>query len=244
VGCLQIPVVDFIMTPATSVMMVRMSEQIGQGRSDGLLAMWHDMSRKLALMFVPLVALLLLNARGIFVLLYTATYLRSVPIFMVWSAAILFTTLPTDAVLRVFAQTRFLLILNIISLVLIAVGIRWFLFRFGLMGAVSITVLIAAFSKGLALLKVKSLLRVSLGELLPWRSLSLVVTAAAAACVPTIALTSQLRLPVVAILLISGAVYSSIFLTLIFISGALTENELLALKGWMQRFAAFRLRTN
>src|SRR6185503_16239373 len=129
VGCLQIPIVDFIMTPASSVMMVRMSEQIGQGRTDGLIPMWHDMSRKLALMFVPLVALLLLNAHNIIVLLFTERYLRSVPIFMVWSTAILFAILPTDAVLRVFAQTRFRLVLNIVSLVLIAFGIRWFLFR-------------------------------------------------------------------------------------------------------------------
>jgi O-antigen/teichoic acid export membrane protein len=244
VGCLQIPVVDFIMTPATSVMMVRMSERIGQGRSDGLVAMWHDMSRKLALIFVPMVALLLLNARGIFVLLYTERYLRSVPIFMVWSAAILLTTLPTDAVLRVFAQTRFLLILNIVSLVLIAAGIRWFLFRFGLMGAVSITVLIAALSKSLALARVRSVLRVSMRQLLPWKSLLLILVMAATACVPTAAFTRQLSLPVIAILLTSAVVYSSVFLILIFVSGALTEHEVLSLKEWMQRFTTFRLRTN
>jgi O-antigen/teichoic acid export membrane protein len=149
VGCLQIPIVDFIITPASSVMMVRMSEQIGQGRSDGLIAMWHDMSRKLALMFIPLVALLMLNAHNIIVLLFTERYVRSVPIFMVWSIAIVFATLPTDSVLRVFAQTRFLLVLNIVSLALIVFGIRWFLFRFDLMGAVLITVVTSALSKGL-----------------------------------------------------------------------------------------------
>jgi O-antigen/teichoic acid export membrane protein len=244
VGCLQIPIVDFIMTPATSVMMVRMSEQIGQGRSDGLLPMWHDMSRRLALIFVPMVALLLLNARSIFVLLYTETYLRSVPIFMVWSAAILFTTLPTDAVLRVFAQTRFLLILNVISLALIAFSIRWFLSRFDLIGAVMVTVLTAALAKGLALLRVKSLFGVTVRELLPWKSLTLTVVAAAAACVPTLALTNQMKLPVFGTLLVSGVIYLAVFLTLIFISGALTEDEVHSLKGWMQRFGAFKLGTN
>ncbi len=54
--------------------------------------MWHDMSRKLALMFIPMVALLLLNAHNIIVLLFTERYVRSVPIFMVWSLAILFAT--------------------------------------------------------------------------------------------------------------------------------------------------------
>jgi O-antigen/teichoic acid export membrane protein len=225
-------------------MMVKMSEERGEGRSDGLLLMWHDMSRRLALIFVPMVALLLLNARGIFVLLYTETYLRSVPIFMVWSVAILFTTLPTDAVLRVFAQTRFLLILNLISLLLIAFSIRWFLSRFDLIGAVMVTVLTAALAKGLALLRVKTLFRVTVRELLPWKGLTLIVAAAVAACVPTLLLTNQMRLPVIAILPISGVIYSIVFLTLIFISGALTENEVHSLKGWMQRFSAFKLGTN
>ena len=232
VGCLQIPVVDFIMTPATSVMMVRMSECIGQGRSDGLIAMWHDTSRKLALMFVPLVALLLLNAHSIIVLLFTERYLRSVPIFMVWSTAILLAMLPTDAVLRVFAQTRFLLIQNIISLVLIAGGIRWFLSRYDLIGAVLITVAAAAFSKGFALLRVKGLLHVPMRDFLPWGSLARIVAAATAACIPALVLQNQLRLPVLAILPITGFVYSAAFLALIFVFGALTEDEVLSITGW------------
>jgi O-antigen/teichoic acid export membrane protein len=241
VGCLQIPIVDFIITPASSVMMVRMSEQIGRGRFDGLVAMWHDMSRKLALMFVPMVALLLLNAHNIIVLLFTERYLRSVPIFMVWSTAIAFAMLPTDAVLRVFAQTRFLLILNIISLALIALGIRWFLFRFDLIGAVLITVVTAALSKGLALMRVKTLLRVSLRDLLPWGSLTRILIAAAAACIPTVLIQNQLRLPVLAILPIAGIVYSSIFLVLILMFGALTEDEMLSVAGWVQRFSPIKL---
>jgi O-antigen/teichoic acid export membrane protein len=244
VGCLQIPIVDFIMTPATSVMMVRMSELRGQGRSDGLLGMWHDMSRKLALMFVPLVALVLLNAHALFVLLYTDAYLRSVPIFMIWSVAILFTTLPTDAVLRVFAQTRFLLVLNIISLALIAFSIRWFLFRFDLIGAVLVTVLTAGFSKILALLKVRRLLRVPIRDLLPWRNLAGILGAATAACIPASAAQYQFRtLPALAIVAIAGVVYSVSFLALVRIFGGLSEVEVLWMRGLVQRFVPFRLPT-
>jgi len=243
VGCLQIPIVDFIITPASSVMMVRMSERIGQGRSGDLLAMWHDMSRKLALMFVPLVTLLLLNAHNIIVLLFTDRYLGSVPIFMVWTTAILFATLPTDAVLRVFAQTRFLLILNIISLGFIAFAMRWFLARFDLIGAVLITVLTAALSKALALVKVKWLLRIPMRNLLPWGSLARIITAASAACIPTLVVQNEFRLPVLAILPITGIVYSSIFVAFIIAFGALTDGEVLSVTGWIQRNQPRILRT-
>ena len=44
----------------------------------------------------------------------------SVPIFMVWSAMILLSTFQVDGVMRVFAQTRFLLVLNLMRLAIIA----------------------------------------------------------------------------------------------------------------------------
>jgi len=177
----------------------------------------------------------LLNAHNIIVLLFTEQYLRSVPIFMVWSTAIVFAILPTNAVLRVFAQTRFMLVLNIISLVLIASGIKWFLLKYDLIGAVLITVITAAFAKGLALLKVKSLLRVSIHDLLPWRSLTGISLAATAACLPTLVLQHQLQLPVHTILAISGVFYTSLFLALIVTFRVLTEDEMLSLTGWVRK---------
>ena len=50
VGCLQIPLVDFVAAPAANVMMVRMSENIQEGRSGAVLELWHDTTRKLALL--------------------------------------------------------------------------------------------------------------------------------------------------------------------------------------------------
>ncbi len=143
--------------------------------------------------------------------------------------------------LRVFAQTRFLLILNIVSLAVIALGIRWF-YRFDLIGAVLITVFTAALSKGLALVRVKGLLRVPVRDLLPWGSLTRILVAATAAAVPTLLIQNQLRLPIIAILPISGVVYSSVFGALILMLGALTEEELLSMTGWVQRFVPFRVR--
>src|SRR5215510_5517281 len=51
VGCLQIPLVDFVSTPTSNVMMVRMSEKLRDGDDRRLLSIWHDATRKLALIF-------------------------------------------------------------------------------------------------------------------------------------------------------------------------------------------------
>src|SRR5205814_4673549 len=59
VGCLQIPLVDFMATPASNVMMVRMTEERRDGGVGRLLPIWHDTTRKLALLFFPFVGLLI-----------------------------------------------------------------------------------------------------------------------------------------------------------------------------------------
>src|SRR5262249_14071179 len=126
VGCLQIPFVDFVATSAANVMMVRMGEKMREGRPEDLPAVWHDTSRNLALVFFPLVGLLLVGAHEIILVLFTQNYVASVPIFMIWSVEILLSSLRTDAVLRVYAATRFILLLNAIRLFLMVVLINSF----------------------------------------------------------------------------------------------------------------------
>ena len=92
VGCLQIPLVDFAASPTSDVMMVKMQERLAEGRKRAVLEIWHDTTWKLALLFLPLAAFLMVDAREIIVFLFTRRYIASAPIFMVWSAMILLTT--------------------------------------------------------------------------------------------------------------------------------------------------------
>ena len=67
-------------------------------------------------MMFPLAALFVLTAHGIIVFLFTPTYVASVPIFRVWCLMILPAAFAVDGVLRVYAQTRFLLFMNAVLL--------------------------------------------------------------------------------------------------------------------------------
>src|SRR5882672_11455464 len=133
VGCLQIPLVDFMATPASNVMMVAMGEELREGRYERLLAVWHETTRRLAFVFFPLVGLLVSNAYPLIVMLFTTSYAASVPIFMVWSLSILFVVFQTDGVLRTFAENRWLFIVNIVKLAMVLLFMNWFLARFSLM---------------------------------------------------------------------------------------------------------------
>ena len=140
VGCLQLPFVDFVAGPACNVMMVRMGEEIREGRNRSVLAIWHDTTRKLALIFMPLFVLLVISARESILLLFTDRYAAAIPIFMISAAVVLVAVFQTDGVLRVYAQMRFILFLNIIRLGVIA-GMMLVFSVFGIKGAVLVTCL-------------------------------------------------------------------------------------------------------
>jgi O-antigen/teichoic acid export membrane protein len=112
VGCLQIPLVDFVANSVCNVMMVRMAEEMRDGHAQAAMAVWRETTRRLALVFAPVVGLLLVSAHPIITLLFTERYAASVPVFMVSSLAVLLATLQVDGVLRVYAQTRLLVALN------------------------------------------------------------------------------------------------------------------------------------
>ncbi len=239
VGCLQIPLVDHLMTMTCNVMMVRMREYPGQAAA---LAIWRDATRKLAMLFAPLVVLLLVVARQLIITLFTDRYARSVPIFMVWSVSLLLPALLTDGALRVYAQNRYLLLINATKLLIVAALVDWFLRTFGLLGAVLATLLAALTGKAMAMVRIRRLLRCSVRQLLPWRSLAGIGAVAAAAGLPALALQSTVPWPGLALLAATGSIYVLAYVAALYSFGPLTAQERGALRGWVRRPAARLLR--
>lgn len=235
VGCLQVPVVDFLMTSTCNVMMVSMQERLREGRRRAALLIWQDAMRKLALVLCPLVALLVVLSHELIVFLFTPTYAAAQPVFVVWTLAMALTTLLTDGVLRVFAQTRFLIVQNLLRLAVIALGIGWFLDTWGLIGAVLITAVATLVARVLALWRIKVVFRVRLRHLLPWGSLALTVVLAALATVPVLGLQALLDLPVIVTLALGGLAYALSYGGLLLWLGPLHEDEKYALRAALER---------
>src|SRR5439155_689591 len=93
VGCLQIPLVEFVASPVCDVMMVSMSEAMRDGQKGRVLELWHNTTRKLAMLFFPLFGILLLSGHDLIVFLFTGAYAASVPVFMFSEAGLLYTLL-------------------------------------------------------------------------------------------------------------------------------------------------------
>jgi O-antigen/teichoic acid export membrane protein len=225
VGCLQVPLVDVVSSSVVNVMMVGMVQALREGRESAVVAMWHDSARKLALLFYPLVALLIVTAHDIITFLFTPAYAASVPIFRAWSIAILFAAIPMDGLLRVYAQTPFLLVINVVRLAIVAAGMYWFVSVFGLLGAVYVTLVAMAAGKALGLLRMRRSWQGGVAALLPWRQLGLIAGMAAAAAMPAWWLTAHVEAHPLARLLLSALVYGIGYTVLAWTAGVIDKSE-------------------
>lgn len=181
VGCLQIPIVDFVATGAGSVLMVKMGERSGPAGRSARLELWHEAVRKLALLLFPLVALLLVAGHELIVFLFTERFRASVPIFLISSLTIALAAMPTDSALRTYSQTGVLVRMNVLRLLVVAVSIRPLLLALGLPGAALSFVLGAVAVKAFALFRIREMLEVPVTQLLPWRDMAMTGGVAASA---------------------------------------------------------------
>jgi len=225
VGCLQLPLIDFLTTSTSNVVMTSMREKILDNDKRAAIAIWLDAMRKLALILCPLVAALMLVANELIVLLFTDLYAASVPIFIFWTLGTLFALLITDGVLRVLAETRFLILQNLIQLFLIVATIPWFLSRFGVIGAVLVTIVSTAICKAIAMWRIKVVLDVRFMQLLPWRSLGQCFLIAILAAAPTLLVKTFVMAPLLPVLLLAGSVYCLSYFALLLLWGPMETEE-------------------
>jgi O-antigen/teichoic acid export membrane protein len=235
IGCLNIPLVELVHGPVGNVMMVRMGEELREGRSGAVLEIWNDTTRKLALVFFPMLGLLLITARDLIVFLFTENYLASVPVFLIWSTTVLLPVLQTDGVLRVFAQTRFLVFMHGVKLLLTAALIYWFIARFGVWGAALVTVMVSFTAKILSLGRFKQIAEIPFHRLLPWKSLAKNAAVTSMAATAAMLIKAQLDTYPLVILFATGASFCIVYLALAFTVGLITNEERQALFGSLQR---------
>ena len=220
IGCLQIPLYDLIVTSTVNVFMVRMADS---SRTETALALWHDTVYRLAFLIFPLVAVLVIGAHHLIIGLFTATYAGSIPIFVLWTLTMLPAVMAVDAVLRVYAQTRFLLVMNLVRLGCVAGLIGAFLASMGLNGAVLVTLLALSVTKTLGLVRIATVLGVGARRLLPWRRLAGVAAIAAVSIVPAISLQRLVEWPPLVTFIVSSAAYAATY-TLLSYGLALLSN--------------------
>ena len=192
-------------------MMVKMAEGELHEQHGTALALWHHTMSRLALLIFPLAVVLLLLSRDVIITLFTGAYVASVPIFMAWTLTIVPAVFCVDAVLRAYAQTRFLFAMNVIRLALVVGLISWCIATFGLVGAVLVTLLATTAVRILSIARIAHLLKTPLTRILPWAHLAGIALCAIVAGAPAYWLSRTSTLPRPVVLVAAGALYWAVY---------------------------------
>lgn len=243
VGCLQIPLAELAASSAGNVLMVGMGGALREDGRDGdretARGIWSATTRKLALLLVPATVVLLLAGRDLIPFLFTDTYRAAVPVFLVWTSAIALGALQTDAALRTFAEVRFLVLMNLARLAVVAGLIYFAVSALGLVGAVAVTVLGTVVAKALALARLQRRLGAGWAGVLPWGDLARITAVSAAAAVPPALLWPGLERGAFTTLAVLGTVYAASLLALLLTFRILDDDELAAVGRILRRAVPF-----
>jgi len=238
VGCLALPLVDLVGTSAGNVLMVQMGEAIRDGRPGEAAGLWRETVRKLALLLLPLAGLLVVNARDIIELLFTSAYASSVPIFMLCALVLFPLAVPIDSGLRVFAETRTLFVLHLVTLLTVAASLPWLLSWLGIAGGIVSVALSAAVAKGIGLARLGRLMRVPATRVLPWQAIGAVTAVAAAACVPALVTGRALPFPPFIRAAAVSLVYAAAFGAGCAVLRIFRADEIAAARAWIRHLVA------
>jgi peptidoglycan biosynthesis protein MviN/MurJ (putative lipid II flippase) len=128
-GCFQVPLVDLLYSPTSDVLMVRVGQLDKQGEGEKAVALFREAARKLALVFIPASAFLVVSAPWVVRALFGAKFDAAVPIFRVSVLGVMLASLPMDGLLRARGETKHLfyayLVKALVTVPLLAALVPW-----------------------------------------------------------------------------------------------------------------------
>jgi O-antigen/teichoic acid export membrane protein len=243
IGCFSLPLVNIVGESFGSLLIPHISRLQKQGETREILLVTAQTMRKLAAVYFPLYAFLLVAGREFLVVLFTEQYLASWPIFVVH-----LTTLPTfvliaDPIMRAYAEHRFFLLKVRTVTVLLLFPALWFgTLRFGMVGAISIMVAFSLADRFVETAKAWSIVGVRWRDaaLLKdfWKVAAASAMAGVAAALARGAAAAGGARPFV-VLVVTGATFGAVYVAAVALFGFVTPGERDAVRRHLGAFNRF-----
>lgn len=241
VGCFDLPLVSILGESVGSVMLPRVSYLQQQQQNREILLVTSRAMRKLAVVYFPLYAFLMIIGREFISFLFTAKYLESWPILAINLTLIPFNILMLDPISRAYAEQRYYLVRVRVATLTMLVAALWFgTSHFGLLGAIAVVVTanlteraVIAFKFG----RVLGITRGDIGLLKDVGKLALATVAAAGVAAGVRLLLLPAR-PFI-IIVICGIVFTSVYLACGWMLDVVADDELDALRRQATRARRF-----
>ncbi|HET9713973.1 MAG TPA: oligosaccharide flippase family protein [Pyrinomonadaceae bacterium] len=141
IGVAQLPFIGILRESVSSVMLPRISYLQEQGLTREIVLLLANATRKLAVVILPVYAVLMVTGREFLTVMFTSTYAASWPIFAINLTLLPLSLLDVDAVARAYEGHRFYLVkLQIVLSVVNVFALSYGISQFGLAGAISVVV--------------------------------------------------------------------------------------------------------
>ena len=186
IGVFNIPLVGMLSESVGSVMIPQMSLLQKQGDYREIIALAARVTRKLALVYLPLYAFLIVMGREFLTALFTRQYASSWPIFAINLTLLPLSIFISDPIMRAFAEHRRFLPKLYTLLVALLFGSLWFgTSRYGLIWAISSVVGVSIIGRTATLTKVFTILHVRWRDIVLLRDVGKIAIAAAVSGIAT-----------------------------------------------------------
>jgi O-antigen/teichoic acid export membrane protein len=243
VGCFSLPLVGIVTESIGAVMIARVSQLQSEGDTRGIVLVTAAAMRKLAALYFPLYALLVVVSREFIQFLFTDRYAASWPIFVVNLTTLPFLVLIADPIIRAHKEHRyFLLKVRAVTIVLLFAALWLATDRYGLPGAIAVMVCASVADRVVEALKAWSIVGVTGRDAVLLKDLGKIALAAAgAACA-----AAGVRLFVAGarpfyVLAACGVVFGVAYLALLLALGVPTPEERELVRGKLGLLQRLRL---
>lgn len=241
VGYLQIPAVSIASDSIAEVTLVRLTELRNGGMLEEALCVLGESVIKLCLFLFPLFTWLMISSKDLIIVLFTERFATSVDIFRVFLATIPLIALGLDYVPRAFADTGFVLRVNVLRVVLTAMLLMILIPPLGLIGAALATVIAIGITKVLILIRVERLFNTSVKRVLPWTRLAKIVAACAAAGLVAWAIQAASDLDVRLRPVLTAATFTFCYGALVWNADVMEPNDKRRMVGYFEGLSKFNL---
>jgi O-antigen/teichoic acid export membrane protein len=220
VAIFHLAVIDILYTPISEVLQLGLAEADRRGDRGAGLALFHEAVSQLAVLLIPIGALLFAVAPALVQFLFTERYLGAVPLMRISLVALLVATLPLDGVLRAHAQRRFMLGSSAVKLSLTIPAVLAGLRLGGTAGALVGWLAVEAAVRLAQLARAGRLFGAGAAHILPWRKLAVMAVAAGLAAPLAAWTVGAVPGPVIARLVAAGLAFTAVYAALVVAGGA------------------------
>lgn len=224
VGAIEVPIAIVVQQAVNAVLVPALSRLHAEGGLSELVRQWQAAMRKTSLVVLPLFAFLVVMAGDVIGVLYGAKFGGSVPIFRAYLFLMPLRMATYGLITQAIGRTGINLSASLVMLgtnVALAIGL---VFPLGLLGPAISTPLAMLATVVYYLIRLRAVLSLRLGELLPWRLLTVNLTISLVCAAPLLAV-QELHTPAFVRLLAGCALFLPLYVAALRVTGRLTPAE-------------------